>query len=95
MEEKIHKFAQMINECNHIVFFGGGDVSTESGVNFEEMRAIIRAEYEKYPYITILDGMKLVPPNTCFYGDAGELKAHPNAEGFWHYARNLEKAIRK
>lgn len=28
----IDKFAEMINECNNIVFFGGAGVSTESGV---------------------------------------------------------------
>ena len=30
--EKITKLAQVINECNNIVFFGGAGVSTESGV---------------------------------------------------------------
>ncbi len=67
--------------------------TVRSGMTFDEMRALIRKEYEKYPYITILNGTDLVPPNTCFYGDAGELKAHPNAEGFWQYARNLQKAL--
>ena len=28
----IKKFAQMIQECDNIVFFGGAGVSTESGV---------------------------------------------------------------
>ena len=28
----IEKFANMINECNNIVFFGGAGISTESGV---------------------------------------------------------------
>lgn len=32
MENKIEKFASMINECSNIVFFGGAGVSTESGV---------------------------------------------------------------
>lgn len=32
MEEKIKRFAEMINECGRIVFFGGAGVSTESGV---------------------------------------------------------------
>ncbi|MBP3360854.1 MAG: NAD-dependent protein deacylase [Clostridia bacterium] len=32
MEDAIIKFADMINECNNIVFFGGAGVSTESGV---------------------------------------------------------------
>ncbi len=68
--------------------------TVRSGMTFEEMRAIIRTEYEKVPYITVLDGTELVPPNPCFYGDAGELKAHPNAEGFLHYAYNLSKKIR-
>lgn len=30
--DKINKFAQMIDECQNIVFFGGAGVSTESGV---------------------------------------------------------------
>lgn len=32
MYNKTEKFAQMINECGRIVFFGGAGVSTESGV---------------------------------------------------------------
>ena len=32
MESKIKRFAEMINECDNIVFFGGAGVSTESGV---------------------------------------------------------------
>ncbi|MBE7046916.1 MAG: NAD-dependent protein deacylase, partial [Ruminococcaceae bacterium] len=28
----IDRFAEMIKECNNIVFFGGAGVSTESGV---------------------------------------------------------------
>lgn len=32
MDDKIKTFAQMVNECNNIVFFGGAGVSTESGV---------------------------------------------------------------
>ncbi len=64
-----------------------------SGMTFSEMRDVIRTEYEKYPFIHVLDGMALVPPNACFYGDAGELKAHPNAEGFLHYGVSLAKVI--
>ena len=32
MQEKIKKLNQFIKESNHIVFFGGAGVSTESGV---------------------------------------------------------------
>lgn len=32
MNTNIKQFAEMIKECNHIVFFGGAGVSTESGV---------------------------------------------------------------
>lgn len=32
MDERINTFAQMIKECERIVFFGGAGVSTESGV---------------------------------------------------------------
>ena len=32
MNSKISSLANMINECNNIVFFGGAGVSTESGV---------------------------------------------------------------
>ena len=32
MQNEIKKFADMIKECNNIVFFGGAGVSTESGV---------------------------------------------------------------
>lgn len=67
--------------------------TVRSGMSFDEMREIIRKEYEKYNFIKIIDGMELVPPKPCFYGDAGTLKAHPNAEGFYHYAKNLAERI--
>lgn len=69
--------------------------TVRSGMTFEEMRSIIFVEYGKYPRIKIIDGMHLLPADKCFYGDAGELKAHPNAEGFWHYAKNLLYILNK
>lgn len=32
MNNKVERLAEMINECDNIVFFGGAGVSTESGV---------------------------------------------------------------
>lgn len=68
--------------------------TVRSGMTFSEMRTLITEEYKKYPFIKILDGMKMVPALKSFYGAEGELKAHPNEEGFLHYALGLVKEIK-
>lgn len=92
--EKLTKLYTCKNVFGILPIWRSDAETIRSGMTFTEMRAVIRAEYEKYPFIRVLDGMDLVPPKPCFYGDAGELKAHPNAEGFFHYAHNLVKAIK-
>ncbi len=54
MEEKVEKLRQMISESNHIVFFGGAGVSTESGIpDFRSVDGLYHQQYE-YPPETIL-----------------------------------------
>ena len=45
----VDKFAEMIKECNSIVFFGGAGVSTESGIpDFRSVDGLYNQQY-KYP----------------------------------------------
>ena len=59
-------------------------------MSFEEARAIIRAEYEKYPFIRVIDGMSLIAPSFSFFADATPA-VHPNDSGFMHLALSLVK----
>ena len=44
--EKIEKLQQMIDESNHIVFFGGAGVSTESGIpDFRSKDGLYNQQY--------------------------------------------------
>jgi len=62
---------------------------------FEGCRAIIAEEAEKLDLIHI-DGLKLIPPLSEFFGDC---YVHPNDDGFSLYAENLiielEKHLKK
>ena len=54
MDEKIEKLNEMIKECNHIVFFGGAGVSTESGIpDFRSVDGLYHQHYD-YPPETML-----------------------------------------
>ncbi len=61
------------------------------GMTFAEMHAVLREEYEKYPFITVLDGTTLVPPMPDFFHDG----VHPVTAGFLHFAMELTKHINK
>lgn len=66
-----------------------------SGLTFAQARAIIQEEYEKYSFIKIIDGMKLVPKLTRYFADPGDIKVHPNEEGFLFYSINLARALNR
>lgn len=54
MEEKLNRFAEIINNSDNIVFFGGAGVSTESGIpDFRSVDGLYNQQYE-YPPETIL-----------------------------------------
>lgn len=54
MDEKIKQLNEMVRECNHIVFFGGAGVSTESGIpDFRSVDGLYHQKYD-YPPETIL-----------------------------------------
>lgn len=58
--------------------------------DFEQMRADIRGFAEAAGAICI-DGYDLVPHDPKFFGD---LRLHPNDEGFSHYAKGVLKAMK-
>lgn len=54
MEEKLKQFAEIVNNSDNIVFFGGAGVSTESGIpDFRSVDGLYNQQY-KYPPETIL-----------------------------------------
>ena len=54
MSEAIQKFLRMVKESDHIVFFGGAGVSTESGIpDFRSVDGLYNQSYD-YPPETIL-----------------------------------------
>jgi len=65
-----------------------------SGMAFDEMREIIKEEYSKYPFIKVIDGLKLMPAIKRLYGDTGVLKAHPNETGFLYWSVKLSEYLK-
>ena len=65
----------------------------KSGVNYEGFRKLITEVYRRYPSIKIIDGYKMVPHMSDYYGDPSDKKIHPNDEGFLYYSLGLFKAI--
>lgn len=63
----------------------------EEKKDFEDCAAFIRAQAEKYPNITVVDGLTLVPGCLEFYLDG----LHPNALGMTLYGQNLANTIKK
>lgn len=63
----IRKLKEMIEESNHIVFFGGAGVSTESGIpDFRSTDGIYQQEYE-YPPETIVSRLFFKNHGTEFF----------------------------
>lgn len=58
---------------------------------FSEVAEVIKEKCEKLN-INCIYGFDLIPHDTKYFGDS---RIHPNEEGFDHYFRNLEKAIRE
>jgi lysophospholipase L1-like esterase len=65
--------------------------TAEEKNDFEACAAFIRAQAEKYPNITLVDGLTLVPGCLEFYIDG----LHPNALGMTLYGQNLANTIKK
>lgn len=57
---------------------------------FESIEQTIRQCVADLPSVHVISGWELVPHEPRFFGD---LRGHPNNEGFAHYGRNLTKAI--
>lgn len=83
MSEKINRFAEMIHECNHIVFFGGAGVSTESGVKDYRSRDGLYHTVNEYgvsPETILSHSFFVKNPNTFydFYRKYFIIEAKPN-----------------
>ena len=72
------------------IWRGDREETREYG-RFEQMREDVRQAIETVGGITLVDGYDLVPHEPKFFGD---LRLHPNDEGFRLYAENLLKKIR-
>ncbi|MBQ8924340.1 MAG: NAD-dependent protein deacylase [Lachnospiraceae bacterium] len=80
MNEEIKKFADAIEECNYIVFFGGAGVSTESGIpDFRSTDGLYNQKY-KYPPETIVSHSFYVNRTEEFYEFYKDKMLAPNAE---------------
>lgn len=67
---------------------------TQNGATFEECRKTIQTVYERYPFIKIIDGYKLVPQSTEFFNDPEDVQTHPSDEGFLYYGLQLLRHIK-
>lgn len=67
------------------------DMETACGP-FLTAENFIREAVEGLENVTVIDGMELIPHDENLYGD---LRLHPNDEGFRHYAENLYEKIKK
>ncbi|MBR1815946.1 MAG: NAD-dependent protein deacylase [Lachnospiraceae bacterium] len=80
MNEEIKKFADAIEECNYIVFFGGAGVSTESGIpDFRSTDGLYNQKY-KYPPETIVSHSFYMNRTEEFYEFYKDKMLAPNAE---------------
>lgn len=57
-----------------------------------EIEDYIRQVAAPYPNVTVIRGFELIPHETRMYGD---LRLHPNDEGFAHYGKNLLCALQQ
>lgn len=70
------------------------EMNVSLGSNFREFREEIKKAYEKYDFIKIIDGYKLVPHDKKFFNDPGDVQCHPNETGFLYYAEKLIKNVK-
>ncbi|MDD4291762.1 MAG: NAD-dependent protein deacylase [Clostridia bacterium] len=91
--DEISRFAELLDKCNNVVFFGGAGVSTESGIpDFRSVDGLYNMKY-KYPPETILSHTFFMHKTDEFYDFYRNkmlfLDAEPNA---CHYVlARLEK----
>lgn len=58
--------------------------------DFSELVSRLKAVYAKYPEVTVIDGLTLVPPETQYLQHD---LVHPNEAGFIQYGKNLCKQL--
>lgn len=57
---------------------------------FSEVERILEEVCREYPQVKMISGWDLIPhEETCF----GDLRLHPNGNGFKHYSKNLRKQL--
>lgn len=66
------------------------DMDKPAGL-FSDVEPIIREATKAYRNITVIPGYDLIPHEENLYGD---LRLHPNDEGFAYYAENLTAALK-
>lgn len=66
----------------------------DKAISFEQCREIIRNAYAKYPVIKLIDGYKILPHSTEYYGDPSERQIHPNDKGFMYMALSLARELK-
>ena len=67
------------------------ELNDEDRKIFDECTQIIRSQAEKYPNLTIVDGLTLVPGCAQYFMDG----LHPNALGMTIYGQNLANIIKQ
>lgn len=101
MEEQIQKLADIVKKSEHIVFFGGAGVSTESGIpDFRSVDGLYHQKYD-YPPETILSHSFFLQRTTEFYDFYRDkmlyLDARPNITheklAQWEKAGKLEGIV--
>lgn len=68
-----------------------GETRVSYSGTLNDYRDLLRTEAQKYPQVTVIEGIDLVPHHPDFYV---EDVLHPNALGFTQYAKNLLAEIR-
>ena len=84
-------------ECRNIhlilpIWRGDAD-EINAQMTFAEHREVIRRVAERYPFINIVDGYELLPKESRYFGDPGDIRVHPNDEGFRIYAEELCRRV--
>ncbi len=59
---------------------------------FQDAAQLIQDIFNGYPNITVVPGWDLIPHEPTLFGD---LRLHPNDDGFRYYAQNLEPFLKK
>ena len=71
----------------------GNENDIKADMTFREHREIIRSVLAGYPFVKIIDGYKIIPHLSEFYGETQSPSIHPTEEGFLLMSSALIKEI--